>query len=496
MKLEALTDGLAVQVAQGKTSTDITFIVDDSRQAKAGTLFVARRGTKTDGRRFVESAVRQGAAAVLASESIDVPGHVAMLVATDPQRVAIAMADRLHGDPARALTLLGVTGTNGKSTTVWLIQQMLEAAGHTCGLVSTTVIDDGASRRDAVNTTPGALEFRATLGAMVTAGCTHAAIEVSSHGIDQGRVDGLPFAAAVFTNLSGDHLDYHKSMEAYGDVKARLFERLGADATAVTNIDDAMGERMVRDCSAKVLRCSMRDASADCFARIVDRSIDATQVCLRGPWGEIVCGSPMIGAHNVMNMLEAAAACSAVGVGARAIQRAIEHAQSPPGRLETVTAADVPFTVLVDYSHTDGALETVLSELRALVPADSRLRTLFGCGGDRDSTKRPRMAHAALRFSDEVIITSDNPRNERPGAIIDQILAGVSAAERSRVTVEEDRARAIELAVVNCRPGDVLVIAGKGHETYQIVGDVTRPFDDREVARDAIRKHHMRAATS
>jgi UDP-N-acetylmuramoyl-L-alanyl-D-glutamate--2,6-diaminopimelate ligase len=496
MKLDALIDGLPVQLTHGSASLDITSIVDDSRQAQSGALFVARPGTKADGNAFIAEAVQRGAAAVLTRDAVDAPGNAALLRGNDAQRIALAMAERLHGKPSDRLVLLGVTGTNGKSTTVWLMQQMLSAAGKRCGMISTTRIDDGTASRDATMTTPGALELRAMLGRMIRAGCSHAAVEVSSHGIDQGRVAGLQFAAAVFTNLSGDHLDYHKTMESYADVKARLFAGLLDDAAAIVNVDDAVGERMVRDCGARVLRCSMHDAAADCFAETIRGTIDSTRVRCHGPWGEFDAVTPLVGAHNIMNMLEAAASCASVGVDAAAIKRAIEFAEAPPGRLEVVTADEDPFTVLVDYSHTDGALETVLSELRPLVPAGARLRTLFGCGGDRDTTKRPRMAAAALRFSDDVIITSDNPRSENPGAIIDQILAGVPAAKRGVVTVEEDRHKAIELAVANCRAGDVLVIAGKGHETYQIIGSTTRPFDDRLVARGAIAHHQSRMAAT
>jgi UDP-N-acetylmuramoyl-L-alanyl-D-glutamate--2,6-diaminopimelate ligase len=240
----------------------------------------------------------------------------------------------------------------------------------------------------------------------------------------------------------------------------------------------------------------MRDPSAECAAEIVRGTIESTRVNFRGPWGEFDAVTPLVGTHNVMNMLEAAAGCAALGVDAASIKRAVECAEAPPGRLELVTSHDDPFTVLVDYSHTDGALETVLSELRPLVPKEGKLRTLFGCGGDRDATKRPRMARAALRFSDTVVITSDNPRNEDPQAIIDQVLAGVPPERMDVVLVEADRRKAIELAVASCRPGDVLVIAGKGHETYQIIGNTTRPFDDRLVAREAMAKHQMRMATT
>ncbi len=494
MKLKALMNGLPVQLAHGEPTTEIASIVDDSRRVTPGALFVARAGTKANGEAFIDEAIRRGAVAVLAGHEIAARSAVATLVASDVAHTALEMADRLLGRPGEQLTLLGVTGTNGKSTTTWLIGQILAAAGMRCGMVSTTTIADGSAEHAATMTTPGALELRSLLASMVRHGCTHAAVEVSSHAIDQGRIAGLPFEAAVFTNLSGDHLDYHKTMDAYAAAKARLFERLAPTATAIVSAEDPESDRMVRDCTARVLRCSTVSASgstraathSECVATVLQRTIHSTRVRLEGPWGVVEAVTPLVGSHNIMNMLEAAAACAAVGADAKAIKRAVESAKAPPGRLERVTTGDEAFTVLVDYSHTDGALEAVLKELKPLVQKGGRLRTVFGCGGDRDTTKRPRMAKAALRFSDDVVITSDNPRSEKPRDIIEQILRGVPASEQHRVLVEEDRRKAITLAIERCRPGDVLVIAGKGHETYQIVGDVTLPFDDREVARQAI----------
>jgi len=497
MKLAMLIDGLPVRLMQGDPTIEIVSVVDDSRRVQPGCLFIARVGTRTNGARFIDDALARGAVAVLmdaAQPTVD-RSMAAWLTATDLRTVSLQLADRLHGEPARRLTLLGVTGTNGKSTTAWLMHQMLQAAGHQAGLVSTTVIDNGASRSLATMTTPGAIELRSIMGSMVENGCTHAVIEVSSHAIDQGRVEGLDFAAAVFTNLSGDHLDYHKSMDAYAATKARWFEQLQPSATAVVNMDDWASARMTRECRANIVRCSMSDRTAQFHAAILAKSTGGTEVEWRGSWGSRVVHTPLVGAHNIMNLLQAAAACDSINIGADAIERAATNAKAPPGRLEPVTTSEHDFTVLVDYSHTDGALDIVLSELRPLVSAGSSLRTLFGCGGDRDTTKRPRMAQAALRHSDQVIITSDNPRSEEPRAIIDQILGGVEASQRDRVIVEPDRAKAIEVAIQSCRHGDVLVIAGKGHETYQIVGSVTRPFDDRVVAAQAIEKSHYKIAS-
>lgn len=476
---------------------EISSIAEDSRQVRPGALFIARPGTKTDGRAFLADAVARGAVAVLSDPTLAIPGAKAqplVIPAVDVPLAAAHLAERFHGNPSRALHLVGITGTNGKTTTAFLVQQLLGAAGTRCGLIGTVLVDDGATRTPAELTTPSAIDLSVTLARMVANGCAAAAMECSSHALHQRRTAGLRFAVGMFTNLTGDHLDYHGSMEAYADAKAILFDGLDDSATAVVNVDDPASARMVRTCRARVLRCSVRDSRAEFFGHVDE--IDPTGVALRlsAPWGMSRLHLPLTGVHNAMNALEAAAAAHALGVAGDTIVAALSRAKAPPGRLEPVTAVDDPFSILVDYAHTDDALDNVLRALRAVVPPSGRLRVVFGCGGDRDRTKRPRMAAVAARLADEIVVTSDNPRTEDPEAIVDEIMTGFdgdATAGHRRPNVERvsrivDRADAIEHVVGSARPGDVILIAGKGHEDYQIVGTVKRPFDDRIVAREAL----------
>jgi UDP-N-acetylmuramoyl-L-alanyl-D-glutamate--2,6-diaminopimelate ligase len=303
-------------------------------------------------------------------------------------------------------------------------------------------------------------------------------------------VDGIDFAVALFTNLSGDHLDYHRTMTAYADAKAKLFEHLRGDAIAIVNADDPVHARMLRDCRARVMRCGVSGGAAahvDAEASVLEARIGSMRLRLRGPWGEVAARLPVMGRHNATNALQATAAAWSLGADRDAIERGLATLQAPPGRLEPVTQPDSPFAVLVDYAHTDDALLNVLRALRPALPAGGRLIVVFGCGGDRDRSKRPRMAAVACEHADVSIITSDNPRTEDPASIVDEVAAGVPPASRGAVMKIVDRREAIMHAVSIARPGDAVLIAGKGHEDYQIVGTVKRPFDDRVVAREALR---------
>jgi UDP-N-acetylmuramoyl-L-alanyl-D-glutamate--2,6-diaminopimelate ligase len=311
-------------------------------------------------------------------------------------------------------------------------------------------------------------------------------MEVSSHALDQSRVAGIGFACAVFTNLTGDHLDYHGSMDAYAAAKARLFESLDRGAVAIVNADDPAHARMVHGCASRVMRCSLTDASADCMARVRRMRPDGMVCAMHGPWGVLDVDLPLAGLHNAMNALQALAAASALGVAAAPLERALATCPAPPGRLEPVSTPDDGIAVLVDYAHTDDALLNVLRAVRQTLEPGGRIITVFGCGGDRDRTKRPRMAAVACAHADAVIVTSDNPRTEDPGAIVRDILAGVPTGSGAEVESRLDRAEAIARAVQLAKPGDAVVVAGKGHEDYQIVGTERRPFDDRVVARAAL----------
>ena len=507
MKLDALCSSLVPAASlPGASSVEVRSVADDSRAVGPGAVFVARPGPTSDGRAFVADAVRRGAVAIVHAGADPCAGdpeassvvRIAVPDGTDLTRLAGALADRLAGSPSRHLRLVGITGTNGKTTMAFLVQQFLRAAGDRCGLIGTVTVDDGCRAAPANLTTPGAIELAGILGRMVANGCSACAMEVSSHALDQGRADALRFSVGVFSNLTGDHLDYHGTMERYAAAKARLFAMLPPDGTAVVNADDPWHGTMVAGCLARVLRCSVRaggagaagpgagEAAADCVAVVHESRLGWQDATLRGPWGSVRTRLPLVGRHNAMNALQAAAAASAAGVPSGAICGALSACSAPPGRLEPVTAPDDPFAVLVDYAHTDDALLNVLTALRPLVGPGGRLVTVFGCGGDRDRTKRPRMMRVACEGSDRVVVTSDNPRTEDPEAIIDEVLAGRPTGCGTAVLRQPDRARAITTAVSEARPGDIVLIAGKGHEDYQLVGTEKRPFDDRMVAREAL----------
>ncbi len=473
---------------------EIRDLAEDSRKVTPGALFMARAGSRQDGRAFLAEALARGAAAVLVeragaleTESIRATGaSVPLLATTNVPGAAARIAERFFGNPSRELRLIGITGTNGKTTTASLTQQFVKAADRRCGLIGTIAVDDGLTSTTATLTTPDAISLSRHLQQMVSNGCAACAMEASSHALAQQRTAGLEFAVGVFTNLTGDHLDYHGSMEAYGDAKAILFEGLSKESMAIVNIDDPAAERMLRACRARVLRCSVRDPQAECFAHLDALGPGFVSARWTTPWGTKLIRLPLTGLHNLMNSMQAAAGAWSVGIAGEVIDSALERCTAPAGRLEPVTTDQDPFSVLVDYAHTDDALDNVLRALRALVPPEGRLRVVFGCGGDRDRTKRPRMAAVACRHADEVIVTSDNPRTEDPEAIVEEILTGVPADRRVRTHRCVDRGEAIRGAVLSLLPGDVLLIAGKGHEDYQIIGTTRRPFDDREVARAAL----------
>jgi UDP-N-acetylmuramoyl-L-alanyl-D-glutamate--2,6-diaminopimelate ligase len=485
MLLEDLIRGLPITVhGANAAGVRIAGVTEDSRRVEPGWLFVARQGTKRDGGAFIAQAIERGAAAVLASGPTGVP---TALDCQDPAAMGATLAERVHGSPSSHLGLMGVTGTNGKTTVAWLVRQLMNASGRRCGLIGTIEIDEGTGGHPADLTTPAAEDISGSLARMLGNGCKAAAMEVSSHALDQHRAAGLVFRAAVFTNLSGDHLDYHGSMDAYGDAKAKLFERLGRDALAIVNADDPASERMLRDCKAPMLRCSMR-GRGDATVRVVAEGLES-RITMAGPWGEVGAQLSLVGDHNAMNALQAVAAAHHLGLARDAIQAALPTLAAPPGRLEPVTVSGVEGPrVLVDYAHTDDALEKALMAVAGR-KGEGKLWVVFGCGGDRDRTKRPRMGAVAGRLADRVVVTSDNPRTEEPRSIVDQVLAGVPADVWT--ASDPDREAAIRLAIAQADANDVVVIAGKGHEDYQIVADGAggtrkRDFDDRIIARVAL----------
>lgn len=487
---ELLTRGLDSEaLCAGGGDVLIHDICCDSRQASPGCLFVAVSGSAADGAGFAADAVRRGAVAVVADRAIAAP-DVAVLVSVPNARAAVArLAAAFFGlaeiQKRGELDLVGITGTNGKSTVAFMVRSILAAAGRRAAMLGTIEYDLIGRKTTAPLTTPGAIELTRLLIEAHAAGARHGVMEVSSHSLDQHRTAGVSFSTAVFTNLSQDHLDYHGRIEDYLIAKRRLFDGLDARAVAVVNADDPATPRMLEFCRAHVIRYGL-DPSADAWGR-VQRETQAggvfSLVCDGAP---LELRTPLVGRHNILNALAAASAGIALGLDAASIRSGLANLASVPGRLQRLDTGDLGFETFVDYAHTDDALRHALDSLRPITRG--RLWCVFGCGGDRDRTKRPLMARAVGAGADRFVITSDNPRTEDPLDIIADIEGGLPATARARGITEPDRAKAIAAAIENLTPGDTLLIAGKGHEDYQIVGTVKHRFDDTEIAMDAIRR--------
>jgi UDP-N-acetylmuramoyl-L-alanyl-D-glutamate--2,6-diaminopimelate ligase len=468
----------------GIANVEIRGICEDSRLAQRGDLFIARTGTKTEGVKFVGQAVERGAVAVVTAAKI-ADCAVPQVIVPDSAAVIAAIAHVFYNHPSRQMPVVSVTGTNGKTTTAYLIRHILNKFDLRCGMIGTVETDDGKDRREAIMTTPGAIDVAKLLAAMRDNGCGAGVMETSSHALHQGRVGFVRFAGAAFTNLTRDHLDYHGQMEQYAAAKALLFQMLDENAVAVVNADDPWSARMVAGCEARTVAFGFRPG-ADYRAGDLAITSGGSRFILHTPDGseEVLMG--LIGRHNIANALTAAAVVSEVfRLSVHQIAAALRDAQGAPGRLQSVRAGQ-PFAVLVDYAHTHDALEKVLTALRPL--SGGKLRVLFGCGGDRDRTKRPLMARATERLADVVYVTSDNPRTENPIEIIEQILAGFQNRRQKPPIVEPDRRAAIRKILEDAEPGDVVLLAGKGHENYQIVGQTKRHFDDVEEAKMVLQK--------
>lgn len=489
MKLQSLLESVETTGLRGPKDVDVLGISADSRRVRAGWLFVAVPGHAKDGAVYVQEAVERGAAAVISVRKEWVRRDICHIQVADARRAAAQAAAAFHGRPADRLETFGVTGTNGKTTVAYMLRDLLAAADRRPGLVGTVVYEVGSRRIPATRTTPDAIELQALLGQMVGAGCQSVAMEVSSHALDQDRVHGIPFDAAIFTNLTQDHLDYHGTMEQYFEAKARLFAgpvRRGAPPpAAVISMDDAWGRQLAARVRAAadrtVLTFSLQNPAADVYAEHLVLRETETALRIRSPWGATDVVLPLPGRYNAANVLAAFTAGGARGLEPDLMARVLGRFQSAPGRLEPVPNTR-GVRVLVDYAHTEDALANLLSTLRETTAG--RLIVVFGCGGDRDRTKRPRMGAAALRFADYAVVTSDNPRSEDPVRILADVTSGMSPPERFEQ--EPDRARAIARALELARKGDTVVIAGKGHETYQELAHTMVPFDDRDVARRAL----------
>lgn len=463
----------------------------DSRRVMPGTVFVALRGLKADGLAFVPQAVAAGAAAIVAEEP---PLDVAVpWVRVPDARLALALlASAFFGHPSRDMQVVGVTGTNGKTTTSYLVSAIFEAAGTSCGLMGTVTYRIGGRAVEATRTTPEAPELQGFMREMVDAGCGACVMEVSSHALALRRADGIRFAAAIFTNLTRDHLDFHGGMEDYFAAKRRLFEMLPDSAPAAVNVDDPRGAALAESVRRPVTYAIGR--AAEVSPGPLTYTLDGLRFDVRTPQGTVGVNSRLVGKPNVYNILAAVAATSALGVPADAIERGLAALPGVPGRFELASVPEDDITVIVDYAHTDDALRNLLETARAMAPR--RLITVFGAGGDRDRTKRPLMGMVAARLSDVVVITSDNPRGEDPLRIIDEVKRGTESERRqrhARVMTIADRREAILGAVQMAAAGDVVLVAGKGHEKYQEIGGRTYPFDDVAVARAGLEARRVKS---
>ncbi len=480
MNLLDLLPGLDPGAGPGPEVRSLAF---SSQRVEPGAAFFAIQGENSDGHRFVPQALERGAVAVVSERPA--PAGVGVLWAQVPKiRRALSDAARaFYGHPERALRLVGITGTNGKTTTAYLVESILQAAGLGVGLFGTIEYHVAGKTLPAPNTTPESLDLVSYLADLRRAGDSTAAMEVSSHALAQERVWGLPFAVAIFTNLTRDHLDYHHTMEEYFRAKLRLFEGLGTPPPelAVINIDDAWGQRL-RDSSPSRIVTFGSSSEAAVYPRRFSGDSNGLKAAVVTPQGPLDIASPLVGRPNLMNILGAVAAAQGLGVSAQSIQQGVAALRSVPGRFERVEAGQ-PFLVVVDYAHTDDALRNTLTTAREF--ARGRLIVVFGCGGDRDRSKRALMGEAAGSLADLVVLTSDNPRSEDPLMIMNDALVGLQRTGTSYV-LEVDRRAAIQRALERAHAGDVVVIAGKGHETYQVLKNQTIPFDDRQAARQAL----------
>ncbi len=460
-------------------------IAYDSRRVRNGDLFVGIKGEKTDGTRFVPQAIERGASAVAAEEPLETRAGTPAIRVPDARKFLAEAARAFYHDPAARMTLVAITGTNGKTTTSYLVDAVFRQAGLRSCLIGTTGIWIGRQQFPCDRTTPESPDLQLFLRHAVMSGCTHGALEVSSHALFLDRVYGTRFVVGVFTNLTQDHLDFHHDMESYYRAKRILFTEKGKNGieTAVINGDDAFGKRLISEVPGKVLSYGF-DAGTDVHAAAYDQRADGTDLAVRIPGSNITMATKLLGRPNAYNVLAAIGATLAAGIDPEAIRLGIERVEGVPGRMERIVAGQ-PFQVIVDYAHTPDALEKLLATLRTL--PHRRLITVFGCGGDRDRGKRPIMGEIAARMSDRVIATSDNPRTEDPRAILADIETGLRKGAATYEMVE-NRRDAIALAIDGAQEGDTVVIAGKGHENYQIIGTKIYPFDDRIVARDVIQK--------
>jgi UDP-N-acetylmuramoyl-L-alanyl-D-glutamate--2,6-diaminopimelate ligase len=472
VKLKKLLKKVPLALYKGSREVQITGITSHSKLVAPGNLFIAKKGFSDDGSKYIEEAISNGAAVILSDMGNPFLKNVTQLVHSDISAVEAKLAAAYHDYPARHLFITGVTGTNGKTTTTYLIKHILDQYSETCGLIGTIECVTGKARYPSERTTPDAITNQKLLREMLKNGCTSAVLEVSSHGLKQGRVREIDFDVAVFTNLTQDHLDYHETMEDYVSAKALLFSSLDPSRTAIINEESPWNKRIIRDCNAKIITYGLTSSSM-LYANDINFSSETTSFTVNYGWESQRFNWPQIGRYNILNALAAIGVALVFGVPFSLLPHLFSSFTSVSGRLQRVGNS----SIFVDYAHTPDALENVLKCLKEI--SKGRIITVFGCGGDRDKGKRPLMAQACEHFSDFSIVTSDNPRTENPDEICRQIIVGF---KKNCYSIEADRRAAIRQAIQMAQKEDLILIAGKGHETYQIFSHQTIPFDDRKVA--------------
>lgn len=467
---------------------DIEDVCTDSRKCRHGSLFIAVKGAAADGHKYICNAIDNGAKVILYENEENIEEYrrddILFIPVKDGRTAEAIAAKNFYGDPTSCIKLVGVTGTNGKTSIATLLYRLLGNLGYECGLISTIANYVGKRRYETINTTPGPIELNRLLAEMVECGCEYCFMEVSSHALDQKRTEGLKFAGAIFTNLTHDHLDYHKTFANYLAAKKKLFDNLDIDAFALINEDDKNGSVMLQNCKARRYGYSCRNA-ADFKCRIIEKNIDGTLLNINGK--EIWCR--FIGLHNAYNITAVYGAAVLLGMKEEEVAVEVSRLTAVSGRLEYFKGSN-DIIAAVDYAHTPDALENVLKTLKDLNPAGD-LICVFGCGGNRDKTKRPEMGAIAGKYADKVVVTSDNPRFEDPLAIINDIKEGMDIKARCKSSFIPDRQEAVRVAILNAKPGSIILVAGKGHEDYQIVNGVKHHLDDKELIKSAFEELKM-----
>lgn len=478
MKLQDLLKNIDVAEIKGNSNTDVTGVFTDSRKAVSGSAFIALKGVQVDGHQYINNALDLGAKTIIYQEKIDTSREgITYIKVKDSADAAGKIAAHWYGDPSKKLKLVGVTGTNGKTTTATLLYEMFRKLGYKAGLLSTVANYVDGKEFHATHTTPDPISLNEMLKKMVDAGCDYAFMEVSSHAIHQKRISGLKFEGGIFTNLTQDHLDYHKTMAEYLKAKKAFFDELPETAFALTNIDDKNGLVMLQNTKARQYTYSV-NSLADFKARIIEKHFDGTAIEINGKELQV----QFVGVFNVYNLLAVYGATILLGQDQEQALLVLSTLKPVSGRFETIRSPQ-DFTAIVDYAHTPDALTNVLEAIHEVLDGNGRVITVVGCGGNRDKTKRPIMAREAVRLSDQVILTSDNPRYEEPQAIINDMADGLNSEQMKKALLIVEREQAIKTACMLAKTGDVILIAGKGHEDYQDVKGVKHHFDDREVVR-------------